>query len=63
MSHDHKYYGDFEDYFYVKEFQNRGSKHGNQLIWIKFAPLYDEDTNDDIEKFVDLYLSTYSSLM
>ena len=27
ISHDHKYYGEIEDYFYVIEFQNRGSVH------------------------------------
>ena len=32
ISHDHKYYGEIEDYFYVIEFQNRGSEHDHGLI-------------------------------
>ena len=61
ISHDHKYYGEIEDYFYVTEFQNRGSEHDHGLIWIKSAPIYGTNTNGDVEKFVHKYLSTNSS--
>jgi len=33
------------------------------LLWIKFAPIYSQNTNIEVEKFVDKYLSTNSLLI
>ena len=32
--HDSKYYGDIQDFFFVTEFQNRGSEHDHTLLWV-----------------------------
>jgi len=44
ISHDHKYYGEIEDYFFLTEFQNRGTEHEHGLQWIKYAPIYGKST-------------------
>lgn len=48
--------GEVDDFFYRVEFQQRGSPHIHSLIWVKDAPQYGENTNDDIAKFVDRYV-------
>ena len=63
ISHDHKYYGEINDYFYVTKFQNWGNEHEHDLFWIKFAPIYGQNTNIEIENFIDKYLSTNSLLV
>ena len=63
ISHDHKYYGELNDHFYVTEFQNRGSEHEHGLLWIKSAPIYGQNANIEVEQFVDNYLSTNSFLL
>ena len=60
-SHDDKYYGYIKYYFYVTELQNRGSEHDNGLLWIKDAPGYGTNTNEEIQNFVDKYVSCKSS--
>ncbi len=45
------------DFFYRVEFQQRGSPHIHGLFWIKNAPEYGRDTDEDIAKFVDSYVS------
>jgi hypothetical protein len=42
---------------FVIEFQNRGSKHDHGLLWIKNAPMYGMHTNEEIERFVNMYIS------
>ena len=49
--------GEVVDFFYRVEFQQRGSPHIHGLFWIKNAPEYGKDSNDDIAKFVDSYVS------
>ena len=63
ISHDHKYYGELNDHFYVTEFQNQGSEHEHGLLWIKSAPIYGQNANIEVEQFVDNYLSTNSFLL
>ena len=63
ITHDHKYYGELKDYFFVTEFQNRGSQHDHGLLWIKEAPVYGTNTNAEIEDFVDRYLSSDSRIL
>ena len=49
--------GEMLDFFYRVEFQQRGSPHIHALFWINSAPQYGKDSNDDIVKFVDKYVS------
>lgn len=63
IAHDYKYYGEIDDFFYVTEFQNRGSENEHGLIWIKSAPIYGRNWNIDVENFVDKYLSTHSLIL
>jgi len=44
--------------FFVNEFQNHGNEHDHGLLWIKSAPIYGMHTNEKIEKFVDMYISS-----
>ncbi|XP_078383037.1 uncharacterized protein LOC144665645 [Oculina patagonica] len=49
--------GEVVDFFYRVEFQQRGSPHIHSLFWVKNAPQYGENANDDIVKFVDSYVA------
>ena len=49
--------GEVIDFFYRVEFQQRGSPHIHSLFWVKDAPRYGKNSNDDIAKFVDRYVS------
>ena len=55
--------GEVLDYFFNTEFQNRGSEHDRGLIWIKNAPVYKVNTNEEIKAFIDKYISSNSSLL
>jgi len=45
------------------EFQNCGNEHDHGLLWIKNAPMYVVHTNEEIEKFVNMYISCDVSLL
>ena len=45
------------DFFYRVEFQQRGSPHIHCLFWVKDAPEFDKDTDEEICDFVDEYIS------
>jgi len=62
ITKDHSFFGYISDFFII-EFQNRGSKHDHGLLWIKNAPMYGMHTNEEIEKFVDLYIFCDVSLL
>ena len=49
--------GEVADFFYRVEFQQRGSPHIHGLFWIKNAPEYGKDKDEDIVNFVDSYVS------
>jgi hypothetical protein len=49
--------------FFVIEFHNCGSEHDHGLLWIKDAPIYGINTNEEIENFVDKYISYDVSLL
>ena len=49
--------GEVVDFFYRIEFQQRGPPHIHGLFWIKNAPGYGRDCDEDIIKFVDSYIS------
>ncbi|KAG2198191.1 hypothetical protein INT47_000392 [Mucor saturninus] len=47
------------DYYYRIEFQARGSPHVHMLVWIKDAPIYtpEPDNEVDVCKFLDSIIS------
>ncbi|KAJ8048640.1 hypothetical protein HOLleu_01031 [Holothuria leucospilota] len=57
MQSSHHPVGDIIDYFYRVEFQQRGSPHIHMLAWIKDAPQYGTDTDEQVISFVDKYVT------
>ncbi|CAF1463104.1 unnamed protein product [Rotaria sordida] len=49
--------GEVTDYFYRVEFQKRGSPHIHMIVWIKNAPKYGENLDDEVMKFIDKYIT------
>jgi hypothetical protein len=45
ICHDETFFGKVVDYYFVTEFQNRGSEHEHGLLWIEDAPIYGRDNN------------------
>ena len=54
---DETFFGKILDYYFVTEFQNRGSEHDHGLLWIEDAPIYGKNNNLEIENFVDKYIT------
>jgi len=61
ISEEKTFFREIVDYYFVTEFQNRGSEHEHGSLWVKNAPIYGVNSNSDIQNFVDNYLtcSTY----
>ncbi|XP_073323364.1 uncharacterized protein [Pagrus major] len=49
--------GKIKDYFYRVEFQQRGSPHVHCLFWIENAPIIDKNTDEEVVKFIDQYVT------
>ena len=49
--------GEIVDFFYRVEFQQRGSPHIHALFWVKDAPQYEKNANEEIIHFVDKYIT------
>ena len=49
--------GEIVDYFYSVRFQQRGSPHIHGLFWVKQAPKYEKNPNEEIVAFVDEYIT------
>ena len=49
--------GEIVDCFYRVEFQQRGSPHIHALFWVKDAPHYEQNANEEIIHFVDKYIT------
>ena len=49
--------GKVKDFFYRVEFQQRGSPHIHMLVWIENAPNLERSSREEIEQFVDNYLT------
>lgn len=54
---DTTFFGKISDYYFVTEFQNRGTEHEHGLLWIENAPIYGKESNSEIEKFLDNYIT------
>ncbi len=55
--------GEVLDFFFIVEFQHRGSKHEYEIMWIKNAPKYKINFNEEIITFVDEYITSNKSLL
>lgn len=51
--------GNVVDYFYISEFQQRGSPHIHCLLWVKDAPNLNNSTNINICNFADKYITCF----
>ena len=49
--------GEVTDYAIRVEFQARGSPHAHNVIWVKNAPKFDSDSNEDVCNFIDRYVT------
>ena len=49
--------GHITDYVIKIEFQMRGSPHAHCLLWVKDAPKINQDTDDDVCRFIDKYIT------
>ena len=56
-------FGKLTDYYFVTELQSRGSEHDHALLWIKDAPLYNENNKTDIISFVENHISCDKNLL
>ncbi len=50
-------FGQVKGYFFIIEFQLGGLPHDHGLSWIENAPRYGVSQNEEIECFVDKYLT------
>ena len=53
--------GEIEDWFYRVEYQQRGSPHVHMLIWLKGAPVYGCDDDNDVTSFIDKIITCKKS--
>ena len=51
-----------EHYFYRVEFQHRGSPHIHGLAWIKHAPKFDVQNNEEVCPYIDKIIACTSSV-
>ena len=49
--------GDIIDFRYRIEFQQRGSPHVRMIAWAREAPIFDQNSEQEIQAFVDKYIS------
>ena len=49
--------GHITDYVIKIEFQMRGSPHAHCLLWVKDAPKTNQDSDDDVCRFIDKYIT------
>ncbi|XP_072041446.1 uncharacterized protein [Amphiura filiformis] len=49
--------GKVEDYYYRTEFQQRGWPHIHMIAWVKDAPEFDRESDEEIAEFIDKYVS------
>jgi hypothetical protein len=57
ICHDGTFFRRILDYYFVAEFQNRGSEHDHTLLWIEGAPVYGNDNNSQIEQFLEKHIT------
>ena len=57
LSSPYSNFGHLQDYFYRVEFQKRGSPHIHGLCWMKNAPVFDKNTDQEVCDYVDNCIS------
>ena len=57
----HSPFGVLSTSFYRVEFQHRGSPHIHGLFWIKNAPHYEKNTDEEITQYIDSIISCSSN--
>ena len=58
MKNCNEMYGHVSDYMFCDESQCRGSLHRHGLIWIKDAPIYGVDRDEDVCNWIDAHITT-----
>ena len=53
--------GHITDYVIKIEFQMRGSPHAHCLLWVKDAPKINQDSDDDVCRLIDKYITAVVS--
>ena len=53
----HSPFGKLINFFYRVEFQHRGSPHIHSLLWIENAPHYENNSDEEIIKYIDSIIS------
>ena len=53
----HSPFGQLVNFFYRVEFQHRGSPHIHSLLWIQNAPHYENNSDEEIIKYIDSIIS------
>lgn len=48
---------DISDYKFRTEFQKMGSPHVHMLAWVRAAPSFDNNTVEEVDNFVDKYVT------
>ena len=62
-SKDKSILGHLDWFFFITEFQHRGSEHDHGLLWIENAPIYDIASNATIGNFINKYISYDSHIL
>jgi DNA polymerase III delta subunit len=52
-----------KDYFFITEFQSRGLFHDHELLWVQNSSTFGVSKNEEIECFVDKYLTTNQTML
>jgi hypothetical protein len=63
LKNDSSIFGKVNDFYFVIEFQNKGSEHDHGVLWIKDAPNYGVNNNETIGQFVNKYVTLNNSLV
>ncbi|XP_074641227.1 uncharacterized protein LOC141898976 [Tubulanus polymorphus] len=59
----HNPIGEIQDMFYRIEMQQRGSAHIHMIVWIKDAPKFGEQSNEEIATWLDQFVSCTSNVL
>ncbi len=55
-------FGQIKDFFFVTKFQVEGLPHDHGLLWVENVAQFAILTNENIECFVDTYLTTNQTI-
>jgi len=59
MTKDHYFFGHI--FYFIFSLNSKIMDHG--LLWIKGAPMYEMHTNEEVERFLNMYISCDVSLL